>query len=92
MAGIIGSVSPFDEKEDTWQAYCERLEHFFTANEIATEPKRKAILLSSVGPKTYKLLSNLVAPRKAGDVSYKEIVDVLQKHHNPRPSVIVQSH
>ncbi|GFR97812.1 polyprotein [Elysia marginata] len=90
MAGIIGSVNPFDEKEDTWQAYCERLEHFFTANEIATEPKRKAILLSSVGPKTYKLLSNLVAPRKAGDVSYKEIVDILQKHHNPRPSVIVQ--
>jgi len=90
MAGIIGTVDTFNEAEDTWQAYVERLEHFFTANEIVSEPKRKAILLSSVGPKTYKLLSNLVAPRKPGDVPYHEIIDVLQNHHNPRPSTIVQ--
>ncbi|GFR85947.1 hypothetical protein ElyMa_000708500 [Elysia marginata] len=80
----------FNELEDTWNAYIERLEHFFVAIDIATEPKKKAILLGSVGPKTYKLLSSLVAPRKPGEVSLEEITDVLQQHHNPRPSTIMQ--
>ena len=87
MASIIGSVSPFNETEDTWQAYAERLEHFFLANEIDSEGKKRAVLLSSMGVKPYKLLSNLVAPRKAGECSY---TDVLKNHHNPRPSIIVQ--
>ena len=90
MASIIGSVSPFNETEDTWQAYAERLEHFILANEIDSEAKKRAVLLSSMGVKPYKLLSNLVAPRKAGECSYTEIVDVLKNHHNPRPSTIVQ--
>ena len=90
MASIIGSVSPFNETEDTWHAYAERLDHFFLANEIDSEAKKRAVLLSSMGVKPYKLLSNLVAPRKAGECSYTEIVDVLKNHHNPRPSTIVQ--
>ena len=90
MASIIGSVSPFNETEDTWHAYAERLDHFFLANEIDSEAKKRAVLLSSMGVKPYKLLSNLVAPRKAGECSYTEIVDVLKNHHNPCPSTIVQ--
>ncbi|KAK3768859.1 hypothetical protein RRG08_041521 [Elysia crispata] len=90
MARIIGSVSPFNETEDTWQAYAERLEHFSLANEIDSEAKKRAVLLSFMSVKPYKLLSNLVAPRKAGECSYTEIVDVLKNHHNPRPSTIVQ--
>ena len=43
-----------------------------------------------MGVKPYKLLSTLVAPRKAGECSYTERVDVLKNHHNPRPSTIVQ--
>ena len=90
MYSIIGSVSPFNETEDTWHAYAERLDHFFLANEIDPEAEKRAVLLSSMGFKPYKLLSTLVAPRKAGESSYTEIVDVLKNHHNPRPSTIVQ--
>ena len=46
--------------------------------------------MSAFGVKPYKLMSTLVAPRKAGECSYTEIVDVLKNHHNPRPSTIVQ--
>ena len=90
MASVIGTVSPFNESEDTWQSYAERLEFFFVANEIDSVAKKQAIFLSSMGAKSYKLLCNLVAPRKAGDCSYTEIVEVLKNHHNPRPSTIVQ--
>ena len=65
MASKIGSVSPFNETEDLWQAYAKRLDHFFLANEIDSEAKKLAVLLSSMGVKPYKLISTLVAPRKA---------------------------
>ncbi|GFN78753.1 low quality protein: uncharacterized protein k02a2.6-like [Plakobranchus ocellatus] len=90
MAGVIGSVQAFNEADDSWIAYTERLEHFFVANDITSEEKKKAILLSSVGATTYKLVSNLVLPRKPGDVPYREIIEVVKAHHNPRPSTIVQ--
>ncbi|GFO16405.1 polycystic kidney disease protein 1-like 2 [Plakobranchus ocellatus] len=83
MAGVIGSVQAFNEADDSWIAYTERLEHFFVANDITSEEKKKAILLSSVGATTYKLV-------KPGDVPYREIIEVVKAHHNPRPSTIVQ--
>ena len=68
--------------------YAERLDHFLLANEIDSEAKKRAALLSFMGVKPYKLQSTLVALRKAGECSYIETVDV--NHHNPRPSTIVQ--
>ena len=85
MAGIIGSVNEFNETTDSWQSYVERIEHFFTANGIDSVERRKAVLLSCVGARTYKLLSNLVAPKKPGECTYNDIVETLTKHHNPRP-------
>ena len=52
--------------------------------------KKKAILLNGVGAKTYNLIRNLVAPNKPSDKTFKEIVDLVQKHHSPTPSVIVE--
>ncbi len=56
---IIGSVGEFNELSDTWNNYIQRLQQFFIANDIQDETKKKAVLISSVGPKTYKLLSSL---------------------------------
>ena len=48
------------------------------------------MFLSVIGPTTYKLLASLIAPDKPGDKDYKELVKVLQEHHNSTPSEIVQ--
>ena len=95
MAAVIGTVGEFDDKSDTWTNYIDRLDQFFIANDISApqegqNDKRKAILLSCVGPKTYSLLCNLVQPNKPGDKSYDEIVSIVKNHHNPKPSEIVQ--
>lgn len=42
------------------------------------------------GAKTFKLIRNLATPQKPGDVSFKDLVLMVQNHHNPKPSVIVQ--
>lgn len=48
---LIGKVEEFQEN-DNWIEYTERLEHYFTANEITDAGKKRAVLLSSCGAKT----------------------------------------
>lgn len=92
-AGImatVGSLSEFVEEDGDWVEYIERLQHFFLANDIDDEGKQRSILLSVCGAKTYKLIRNLATPRRPGDIDFKELVTMMQNHHNPKPSVIVQ--
>ena len=68
MAATIGRLEPFEGVIETWTEYIERMEYFFIANDIPDD-KKKSVLLSSVGAKTYKLIKTLLAPQKAGDSS-----------------------
>ncbi|CAC5381349.1 unnamed protein product [Mytilus coruscus] len=52
--------------------------------------KKRAILLSACGKKTYKLMGNLSAPQKPGEKTYDDIVKLVTDHQNPKPSSIVQ--
>lgn len=85
---IIGIVEEFQEN-DNWIEYTERLEHYFTADQIAGVGKKRAVLPSSCGAKTYKLIRNLVSPGKPIDKTFAELVNIVKNHLNPRPSTIV---
>ena len=85
----IGKIEAFDETNDDWNAYVERLEQYFIANEIK-DNKQVAVMLSLMGNKTYGLLRNLAAPAKPSSLSFKTIVETLQKHLSPRPLLIAE--
>ena len=85
-----GTVGEFQAAQEDWLAYVERLQQYFTANDVDSADKQRAILLSSVGASTYRLIRNLLAPAKPTERTFKEIVDAVQAHHQPKPSVIVQ--
>ncbi|XP_039511288.1 uncharacterized protein K02A2.6-like [Pimephales promelas] len=87
---MVGTLTAFDSQTQTWEEYVEVLGHFFVANEIEEEEKKRAILLSSVGSRTYSLMRNLLSPNKPGEKSYEDLTDLLQSHYNPKPSEIVQ--
>ena len=87
---VRATVGEFDHQKESWLSYTERLEQYFLANVIDDEGKRKANLLSMCGPETYQLIRNLVAPDKAASRSYDELVRLVQEHHQPKPSVILQ--
>ena len=90
MAALLGRIGEFDFKVENWKQYIERLGHFFDANGITDEGKQRSVLLSVVGPDTYKLLSSLIAPEKPRDKTFQDLVRVLGEHYNPEPSEIVQ--
>ena len=80
----------FDPAKEDWISYTERLQQYFTSNDMDDWNKQCVILLSACGPATYQLIRNLVAPSKLTSKSFQEIVDLVSKHHHPQPSVIVQ--
>lgn len=90
MTTMIGTLSAFDLKEQTWEEYCEILEQFFEANGIDDGEKQRAILISVVGPATYKLIRNLVSPDKPSSKTYGQVKTLMKEHFNPKPSEIVQ--
>ena len=84
-----GSLSEYNPAKD-WVSYVERMDQYFLANDVNEARKKRAILLSVVGDKTYKLIRDLVAPDKPMDKLYQELVDLLTSHLDPKPSMIVE--
>jgi len=85
----IGSIGPFDESQEDWISYSERVEQFFAANDIP-DGKKVPTLLSVIGGKTYSLLRNLTSPDKPSAKSYDDLVTILTTHLAPKPLVIAE--
>lgn len=60
----FGQVNEYNENVESWTQYSERIAQYFLANDIADETKKRAILLTVIGPNTYGLLRNLLSPVK----------------------------
>ena len=87
---VHGIIEEFQSTQENWLSYTERLEQYFTANDIVGGDKQWAILLSSVSPSTYQLIRNLISLEKSTEKSFDKIVKVIAEHHQPPPSMIVQ--
>ena len=85
----IGKIEAFDEANEEWGTYCERVEQYFLANEIEDDKQVPAIL-SLMGSKTYGLLRSLCSPAKPSQKTFTEIVKILQEHLSPKPLVIAE--
>ena len=61
-------------------------------NGVSEKGQRQAIFLSTIGPKTYKLLSTctLVAPRKPAELKYELLTATFKKHFCPQPPLAVR--
>ena len=59
---VHGTLAAFNPCEEDWSEYAERLSFYFATNGITTDAKKRTILLSSVGPTTFRLMRSLVIP------------------------------
>ena len=74
--GLYGTVAMFDPKQDDWCEYIERLEHYFSANDIVSSEKRRAILLTAVGASTYRLIRTLASSSPPTPRSSRDEVEI----------------
>ena len=80
---FIGRIDPFNENEEDWPSYAERLAQFLVVNGVADE-KKTAALISLIGPKLYKLLKSLIAPDNPSTKAYTDLVKLLTDHLSPK--------
>ena len=52
----IGHIEEFRENKEEWSQYTERLKHFFAANGITDDDKKRSIFLTVIGARVYKKL------------------------------------
>ena len=85
-----GTVSQYQQSKETWTTYVERLNHYFIANDVADEGKKRSILLSACGSSTYKLIRSLVEVGQLATTPYSEITKMVAGYYQPIPSEIIQ--
>ena len=90
--GTHGSVSDFESSKEVWMSYVERLDFYFTTNDVSLDVKKQTVLLSVCGASTYKLIRSLIDPDKLNSTSYKDLVAKVKEHYDPKSSSIIQRH
>ncbi len=94
MAAAFCRIEEYQQGQD-WAEYIERLEFYFTANDIGEDKdkdlvKRQSILLTVCGSQTYSLVRNLCARKIPKDKTYAELKDLVKDHLCPKPIVIAE--
>ena len=89
VKSVFGQIQEFDPSSELFTVYMERVNLFFTANDVPDE-KKVPVFLTVVGKPTYALLRDLLQPSSPIDKTLQDITDVLKKHYQPTPSVIVE--
>ena len=87
MAAAGVTFENFSDSGDSIDTYLERLERHFLAIDLSDSDenanRRKAILLSSIGAETYKVLKDLCYPNAPAQKTYAEIGQFLTNHYKP---------
>lgn len=81
---VHGVTEPFSGKN--WASWIQRLKFYFEAKDIKLEKKRRALLLTLCGPDTFDAACALVAPKTPAEVSFDDLVSLLQQHFDPTSS------
>ena len=91
MAAMFVKLEEFDMATGKdWIQYIERMEYYFQANKITEGDTKRAVLISTMGEKAYKLMRRLISPAKPNDKSFGQLVETMGEHLCPPPSEIVQ--
>ncbi|XP_049886860.1 uncharacterized protein LOC126381431 [Pectinophora gossypiella] len=85
MSAIIGSLGLFDYKNQEWSVFYGRLKLFIKLNDIKAD-KQSAVLLTSFSDDSYRLVSNLLHPKRVDEATFDEMVTKLNSHFTPKRS------
>ncbi len=80
----------YDAELCDWTIYLERLNNHFTAVSVTDEKIKIAVLLSSVGQATYKLLRDVCFPKTPASLKFAELCDILSKQFGKRVNIWVE--
>lgn len=83
-------LGAFDNSQEDWMTHIDRLQLYFTANNIHSDPKQRAILLSICRPSTYTLLWSSCCTMQTDQKYIWATSQQIGDHYSLKPSVTVQ--
>ena len=83
----LGTLKEFNPAEESISSYLERVQLFFTANEVDAR-RQVPTFLCIVGPTTYATLRDLFVPTLPSEKSLDEIFQCLRHHFEPKKAII----
>nr|MCH9717641.1 DDE-type integrase/transposase/recombinase [Gammaproteobacteria bacterium] len=86
---LFGTLGEYVEAQESWSQYADRMEQYFIANDIPN-PKKAPVFLATIGPAAFRIIGNLVAPKKPSEESFDRLIKVMSDFYNPSPLVTVQ--
>lgn len=84
-----GSIGEYKPESEDWMAYTERVRHYFIANDITDDGKNERFSCVCVVRPPMAWSTIWSRPRQLL-ISPTELVELVKKHYNPRPSAITQ--
>ena len=82
---VYGHLSEFNTTDGAWDTYCEQLEFYLQVNGITDATTKRDVFLSSCGDSCYRLLRNLIAPKKPKEKKFDELIAALKGYFSPTP-------
>ena len=86
---LVSSIGVFDCDNETFSNYWKRFNFFCKVNKVELE-LQAGVFLATVGPKTFALCQDLLAPKVLDEVTLNEIGEALSNHFNPVKNVIYE--
>ena len=81
------TVRWFQPRLGRYESYLERLQEYFIAYDVKsdteTAAKRRAILLTSIGSNTYRVLTDLSYPDAPNTKTFDQLATLLRSHYKP---------
>lgn len=86
----ITQIEKFDKANEEWTSYTERVCQCLLLEDITEEKKKVAMLITFMRSGPYKLLKDMIQPKKPEELKFVEIVNELNKHYKPKTLLIAQ--
>jgi hypothetical protein len=84
-----GNLQPFDEGQETFASYLQRVDNFFV-KKITEDVEKVKIFINALSSTTHQMLFSLTAP----DIPriLNSLTELLQNHIHPQASVYEEQH
>lgn len=93
IQAIFPPFEHFDENKESFKIYRKRFENYLVMKGVIEEKTLcRQMLLNSIGAIHFKLAMSLAYPNDVDNLTYEEIIKLLETHLSPKKNVLVAQH
>lgn len=90
---LLPNFENFDTKNETFRTYKQRFENYLEMKNLKENKEYSVkLLLNSIGAKHFTTITALAAPKAPSELTYDELIKLLETHLSPKKNLLVCQH